>query len=270
MTAPHTDASRRDSFNRNATTYTAGRPPYPARVYTFMEELGALRPAARILEIGPGTGQATADLLRRGARIDAVELGESLAAQLRERIPDDRLSIRVGDIHTTDLPGRAYDAVVAATTFHWLDTEPLLPRLAAALRPDGWLVVWWTVFGDPHATTAFRTRVDRVFREHLPAEHRPLNAIPRPMQTADRLRELTAGGWFGDVHHEEIRWSYRQDAQQVRALFSTFPAIANVPDDLRAAVLDELSAAVEAEGGVIVDPFVTVVYAARSTRVGES
>ena len=33
----------------------------------------------RVLEIGPGSGQATIELLRRGAVVDAFELGAELA-----------------------------------------------------------------------------------------------------------------------------------------------------------------------------------------------
>lgn len=254
---------RRDAFNRDAEGYTEGRPGYPEAVYTFMERIGALRNGARILEIGPGTGQATIELLRRGAAVDAVELGPELAALLRTRVPDDRLRITVGDIHTLSLPEGAYDAVVAATSFHWVDARGLLPRLARTLRPDGWLVVWWSVFGDPGRVTPFRERVDRLFRERHPSEWHDPREIPRALRVDDRIRELTGDGWFGDARHEEIRWTHRMDADGVCALFATFPAIANLPAHERGGFLDALAAAVEAEGGITDDPFVTVVYAAR-------
>jgi SAM-dependent methyltransferase len=254
---------RRDAFNRDAAAYTAGRPTYPEAVYAFMERIGALHNGACILEIGPGTGQATMELLHRGATVEAVELGPDLAAQLRTRVPDGNLEITVGDVHTLSLPEGAYDAVVAATSFHWVDAHRLLPRLASALRPDGWLVVWWSVFGDPGVMTPFRARVDRIFRETLPSEWNDPREIPRALRVDERLQELTDGGWFGDARHEIVRWTHRMDAAGTRALFSTFPGIANLPPDARDAFLAALAAAVEAEGGVIDDPFVTVVYAAR-------
>lgn len=259
---------RRDAFDRDADVYTAGRPGYPDAVYAIMERIGALGEGSRILEIGPGTGQATKELLRRGAIVDSVELGPNLAEQLRARIPDDRLRITIGDIHTLSLPEDAYDSVVAATSFHWVDARRLLPRLASALRPDAWLVVWWTVFGDPGVMTPFRERVDRIFREMLPSEWNDPREIPRALRVDDRLAELTDGGWFGDARHEIIHWTHRMDATGARALFSTFPGIANLPPDVRHAFLAELSAAVESEGGVIDDPFVTVVYAARKQEEG--
>ena len=42
-----------------------------------------------MVEIGPGTGQATRDLLARGAHVVAVEPGADLAAHLRADLADD-------------------------------------------------------------------------------------------------------------------------------------------------------------------------------------
>ena len=259
---------RRLSFDRNANGYAEGRPPYPERVYAFMEEIGALGPGKRILEIGPGTGQATVELLARGATVDAIELGANLAAQLRTRLPDERLTVTVGDIHTVALPEAAYDTVVAATMLHWLDVPRLLPRIAATLRPGGWLVVWWTVFGDPDGKTPFRARVDRIYRERMPHEWRPLDEVPRAMQVSERIAELTEGGYFTEPVHELIRWSARLDRDGVRALFATFPNVAELEPATRAAHLDALGDAVDAEGGVIDDPYVTAVYAVRKDERG--
>jgi 16S rRNA A1518/A1519 N6-dimethyltransferase RsmA/KsgA/DIM1 with predicted DNA glycosylase/AP lyase activity len=36
-----------------------------------------------IVEVGPGTGQATKDLLARGASVHAIEIGPAMAAKLR-------------------------------------------------------------------------------------------------------------------------------------------------------------------------------------------
>ena len=254
---------RRWSFNRDADVYEGGRPPYPTRVYAFMEEIGALKPRCRVLEIGPGTGQATIEVLARGATVDAVELGANLAARLREHVPDPRLTVAVGDIHTVDLPDATYDSVIAATMFHWVQPELVLPRLAAALRPGGWLVVWWTVFGDPEADTPFRRAVDRIYRERMPHEWRPRDEVPRAMRVEDRIAELTQGGHFTDPVHELIRWSARLDRNGVQALFATFPNVQELDPETRIAHLDALGDAVDAEGGVIDDPYVTAVYAVR-------
>ena len=57
--------------------YDRARPGYPDAVF---EDLFARLPARpTIVEVGPGTGQATRQLLARGARVTAVELGPAMA-----------------------------------------------------------------------------------------------------------------------------------------------------------------------------------------------
>jgi len=57
-------------------------------------------PNAKTLEIGPGPGGLTAELLRRGLRLTAIEKDRDLAAKLRARWPDLRLV--EGDALETD------------------------------------------------------------------------------------------------------------------------------------------------------------------------
>lgn len=60
-----------------------------------------LKPGGVVLEVGPGTGTLTESLLRRGCRVVACELDESLAAMLLERVPalgfGDRFRLVQGD-----------------------------------------------------------------------------------------------------------------------------------------------------------------------------
>lgn len=51
-----------------------------------------------MLEIGPGAGALTSELLSRGRRVAAVEIDRDLARGLRERFPADRLWVTEGDI----------------------------------------------------------------------------------------------------------------------------------------------------------------------------
>lgn len=104
--------SERLHFDQNAEVYRRSRPPYPTQLYATLREWGALREGIDVLEIGPGSGQATRALLANGIRsIHAVELGETLAQELQQQLPDPRLTVTVGDIHRVNLPAQAYDLV---------------------------------------------------------------------------------------------------------------------------------------------------------------
>ena len=55
------------------------------------------RPGQSMVEIGPGTGLLTAELLPRVDHLHVVEIDRELAAALRERFGDGRLTVHEGD-----------------------------------------------------------------------------------------------------------------------------------------------------------------------------
>jgi SAM-dependent methyltransferase len=56
----------RETFDEDAERYERARPGYPAELLDDLAALTGLRAGDRVLEIGPGTGQATVPLARRG------------------------------------------------------------------------------------------------------------------------------------------------------------------------------------------------------------
>lgn len=80
-------------------------------------DTAGVQPGWRVLEIGPGLGVVTSELLRRGARVTAIEKDHRLAAWLAESLGGEaRLSLLADDALGIDLdalPGAPFDAVVS-------------------------------------------------------------------------------------------------------------------------------------------------------------
>lgn len=66
-------------------------------------------PDDTILEIGPGTGILTREIVRRAGRVVAIEIDPTLADRIRRVLPE--IEVIVGDALTVDLP--PFDKVVA-------------------------------------------------------------------------------------------------------------------------------------------------------------
>ncbi|MGF1425359.1 class I SAM-dependent methyltransferase [Kitasatospora sp. LaBMicrA B282] len=261
-----TPPGRRMSFDAAASTYRRGRPPYPAAVFDLLAERCALKPGARVLEIGAGTGLATGPLLAAGAHVVAVEPGANLATILVADHACDRLDVTIADFETADLTG-GFDLAVAATALHWLDPVTSTEKLGKLVRPGGWLAAWWTEFGDTDRPTRFRDRLDEVYHDLLPAEPGYRDSRPYPLDTERWRQQLTAGGWFEDVAVEVIAWQQILTAQSARELWSTFPNIAELAPTAREEFLSRLAALVDDLGGQVVDPRLTAVYTAvRTTK----
>lgn len=229
-------------FESHADVYAAARPPYPEALWQRIRELGALRAGDRAVDLGAGTGQATGPLLKAGLQVTAVEPGPRLAAQLRDSYPGATvLTVRA---EQAPLPAASVDLAVAATAIHWMDLDVLLPLLHRALTPEGWLLVWRNVFGDPDAApTPFRERVAEIVARR--------SAPPRPGSPEDLATTcdaLSRSGLFTVVSTDRFRWSWEIDADGVDRLFSTFSDWS--PPEVR-----EAADAVRALGGSVVEHY---------------
>jgi trans-aconitate methyltransferase len=127
------------SFNGAAEIYDEIRPSYPAAMFDALFEMLPMRP--HIVEVGPGTGQATKDLLARGAFVHAIEIGPAMAAKLQSNLRSDRLQVSVGDFEKMNIPSVSADAVFSATAYHWISREARTDRPAAVLRPGAIVAV---------------------------------------------------------------------------------------------------------------------------------
>lgn len=96
-------------------------------------------PVGRALDVATGTGRNAMALARAGFTVDAVDI--SAVAIERARTAAERRSIDVNwvvaDLDTGTLPGDGYD-LVAVLRYR---NPALWARLAAALAPDGWILV---------------------------------------------------------------------------------------------------------------------------------
>jgi SAM-dependent methyltransferase len=266
MMTDTTRAARRMSFNADALTYQRGRPRYPDSIFELLTERCGLRPGARVLEIGAGTGLATEPLLAAGAHVVAVEPGDGLAAILAADHTCERLEIFVKDFEAVDLPGR-FDLAVAATALHWLDPVTSTAKIAGLVRPGGWLAAWWNEFGDPKRPTIFRDRLDEVYHDLLPADFTGYRDSRSHVLDTDRWRrQLTAGGYFDDISVEIIEWTQILTAQTARDQWSTFPNIAELDPPNREEFLTRLGSLVDELGGQVADPRLTVIYTAQRVQ----
>lgn len=255
---------RRLSFEERADDYRHARPPYPVQVYELLAQRCGLGPGTRVLEIGAGTGQATRDLLARGAVVTAVEpgvrLAAHLAADLAPEVASGQLRVVNDRIETAPLSSTV-DIVASATAFHWVRTDVTLPRLSGVLPEGGWLAVWWTVFGDPTRSTPFREDQQALYERLLPTSAR--QQTRGPLNIESWRDELSQGGWFTRPEVEQIRWENPLTPDSVRRLFGSFTSVNELEPARRAELLDGLADLVRRHGGVVHDPHVTVVYLAQ-------
>jgi SAM-dependent methyltransferase len=256
-------AEGRRLFGTTAETYDRARPGHADAVYEILAERCGLRPGAKVLEIGPGTGQATRRLLERGADpLVALEPDPALAAFLRDRLGQ-RIVIRPSTLETAELE-QDFDLAVAASSFHWIDERVGLERIHDALRPDGSIALWWTLFGDSNRDDPFRAAVEPLLGAVPLSPSRPEQDGP-PFATDEgaRIGALEMAG-FEDVTSRRLEWTRTWDTHGTRDLFGTFSPILALAPAERESLLDEIANVADTEfAGRVTRPLVTSMYTAR-------
>lgn len=220
--------------------------------------------AARVVEIGPGTGQATRKLLEHGARrVVAVEPNDSLAESLEQTFGE-QVEILRAPLEEAPLSPASFDLAAGASSFHWVEEATGLGAIHRALRAGGWIALWWTLFGDDRSPDAFMEATTPLLEglDSSPTtgeEARPRHALDREA----RVSALQAAG-FTDVRHGLIQWDATWDTAGIRALYGSFSPILALEPARRQHVLDEIALVAERDfGGRVSRILTTSLYTAR-------
>jgi SAM-dependent methyltransferase len=253
------------AFGLDAASYDRIRPGYDAALFELLRTECGLRQGARVLEIGPGTGQLTRGLLAAGASVMACEPDPRLAEFLRATVVEGLLKVVPTPFEEVPLASASYDLVVAATSFHWLNARTALARIGEALVPDGCFMSCWHIFNDPEMDDRFRDLTGPLLADYGrvqqdDAKGRLAFGLDQDLRTAE-LR----GAGFRDIQFSLLRQELTFSAAEIAALYATFSPVATLSPAARAAFLDRLSQLVTEEfGGEVQRPLLTPVYRARA------
>jgi len=244
----------RRTFETVAALYDRVRPTYPDEL--FAELARSIRPGGRILEIGPGTGQATVALAERGFEIVALELGAELAAVAREklaRFPNAEIVNAEFESWTADT---LFDAVVAFTSFHWIDPALRYTNTASRLRPGGVLAVTEVSHVRLEHDDPFWVEVQDDYDAVVPDpdNHPP----PFLAEVGDLRAEIDATGLFADVDVRRYVWQVTYGAAEYIDLQRTYSP--NIARD--SSTSDELFRRIRGRIEARDDPHVTKSYLA--------
>ena len=226
----------RATFEQVPELYDRVRPTYPAEVIEGLVDLAQLRPGARVVEIGPGTGQATVALAERGLAIVGVELGEGLGAFARDKLARfPQVEIVTSAFEEWESDEAAFDAVV---------------EVAHVLVPGG----------DP-----FWVEVQEDYDEIVPdPENRP---SPFADEVGDLRAEIEASGYFGEIEVRRHRWDVTYTADEWIAVMSTYsPHLARDPA-ITARLFDRIRERIDSRpGGRVTKHYLATLNVARASR----
>lgn len=246
-----TREERRTSFDRNAALYDRVRPSYPE---ALVDAVIARAPGKRVLEVGAGTGKATAVFAKRDLAITALEPGAAMASLLRANVP--AVTVVESTFEAFSATER-FDLVYAAQAFHWVDEATGYPHAAALGR----VLAVITNEKQP-LSPELGDELDAIYARHFPLAWQGGRPSSREATHAHWISQFDRSGAFEPVEVIEEPWLARYSTQHYLDLLATYSDHA-VHADPRP-LYDAIGAAIERRGGTIEIPYLTMAFVARS------
>jgi SAM-dependent methyltransferase len=236
-------------------------------VFDDIARVADLRSGSTVVEIGPGTGQATRCLAVRGLRVLALEIDARLAARATRNLAGlPHVSVRATSFEAWDPGDQRFDAVFACNSFHWVDPDVGLVKAADVLEPHGHVVLvstpvvvpadasrfWWDVQDDWAAVSS--ERLD-------PATRHPdlVDDWASAVRSSERFEEPTV-----------IRHPFAVDfsAEDYMANLSTQSGVKQLPVPAQGELLRLIGRRVRAQGDTLTVHHLAVVTVARLATAG--
>jgi SAM-dependent methyltransferase len=256
----------RETFGEVPELYDRARPDYPAALFADLVELTGLPPGGRILEIGPGTGQATLPLAERGFRITGIELGEGLAMVARRKLEEHADAQIITAAFETWTPcDEPFDAVVVFTAFHWIDPDVRFKKPAALLRPSGALALVATNHVRAADGDAFWVDVQEDYDAIDPSDDNvpPLYAD----DVGDLSEEIAASGYFDNFASRRYLWDVIYTADEYIDVLNTYSGHRRLESGKRYRLYEAIYRRIEARpDGRVTKTYLATLNVARATR----
>ena len=264
------DEKRRVSFGSAASIYEEVRPSYPDKLIDDIIELSGINDGHRILEIGAGTGKATAMFASRGQSVLAVEPGDEMAAIAEKKFQfNPKIQIERSKFEDWDDRGERFGIVAAAQSFHWVDPAIKYHKSAAVLKPGGYIALFWnTAYG---LDREIWKQLNAIYREFFQGEQAFfLREQAEPMSPnegieasiAKKNKELGDSGKFKKSKTLSYDWSRDYIRPEFLKLLNTFSDHRVLDAGIRDRLFIKVGDYIDSLGGTIAYPYKTMLHLA--------
>lgn len=222
-------------FDTIGDLYHQVRPRYPGEIWDRLFNVTQLQPGARVLEVGAGTGIATAELVRRGCHVTALEPGAAMAAIVENELETSgQVNVRVGKLEDLDWAGEPFDLAIGATSLHWVDRNLLHARLRELVRPDGFaaMVYYQHVAG---GDMDFFDAAQDCYAQQAPSI--PVHRLREPNDDIQAAKVLNGLDGFRECHQQRWFHDVESDRDHYMSLLSTYSNHLALPENERVALL---------------------------------
>ena len=249
-------------FGEVAGAYDDVRAGYPAVIAERI--FGYVGGPAPVVEVGAGTGKATAVFVAAGVPVTCVEPDPAMAAVLAGRFGG-RVRLEVRGFEDWPPPAGGVPLICSAQAWHWVDAARRWRLASAALAPGGVLALFGHEYrlADPVFGAEVRALYGRLAPDLVGDDDDEGSTDPR----AGWFHVEMAGcGLFDGVESSLVESVVDYPAARYRALLDTFSPHRMLADGARGELLGAVEAAADRRGGVVAVRLVTTLTMGRRLR----
>jgi SAM-dependent methyltransferase len=219
-------------------------------------------PLGTVVDLGAGTGALTRLLVGRAGEVVAVEPDDRMRAVLTESVPGARAVAGRGE--AIPLPDASADAVLASSSWHWMDTIPTLFEVGRVLVPGGTLAAIWSG-PDPESGLVAQARA--LLSDEGPSalddqsQAELSTALNDPAALVQSL-EIPPGVPFDQPEQTVVTWDVALNADELIGLLGTFSWVLLMEDEARERLFETARRVLRDMLGVSGDATVDVGYRA--------
>lgn len=147
------------------------RPTYCDELFSDLTAFTGLDSSKKVLEIGPGTGQATEPVLQTGCDYLAIELGENFTEVMKEKFSKyNNFRIINDDFITHSFEENTFDLIYSAATIQWIPEESGFGKSFQLLKSGGILAMMFLKGDYKTPNEALYEKIQKVYDEHFHPE----------------------------------------------------------------------------------------------------
>ena len=232
------------------------RPRYSQELFDYLIAHTDLDQGKSVLEIGPGTGQATDPVLKTGCNYNAIELGEHLYAKMLEKYGQySNFHIVNDDFITHDFGQQRFDLIYSAATIQWIPEEIAFSKTFELLKPGGTLAMILVKADYKTPNEALYAKIQKIYDDYFKPE--------TPYTHGNFKYENASNYGYVDFERHDFYGKREMDTDVYISFCGTHCDHLVIPEPYKTLFFDGLRTVVEKNGGKVVFDDTYVLYLTR-------
>lgn len=221
----------KETFSKIPQHYDKSRIGYPPEVFRDIIAYARLRKTDPILEIGAGTGIATAPFARMGNPLVVNDLSRSLLGVAKNKLKKYRkIKYSIGQYENVRLPKNYFGLIYSAQAFHWIKPGARFSLTLQLLKKGGVVALFWN-FSDYSKGVAKMAM--RLHKKYFRGKDGKANVIIKQLKRNERFTDAIVKEYHRHLHMT------KQEYIDMQTSFSWYLALSDARKRLALAELKQ-------------------------------